>query len=322
MTLTLQAVQDTLGVWIPKVQGQYINEDWNPENEGFGAQCWDLAANWSKTLGLPVINTGYPGNWVGWAGNMVSAYPQTPAIEAAYELIQPDQPGMAGDIAVWGDSYKEYYPATHVAVLIRDANLQLLCASQNSTSSRADNPYPKWSSGPATIQYLPRRGLIGFLRPRTSSSINYQGSITTSQEDDVTTPEQIDKIVTASAEATQAAINHLYDRITSEVVGKLDELNGAHHVATREHVNGKVPDIAAASAAATLTKQVPYKDPVTGQDTGQTTSLATLAGFADFQAVATRALVAQGPAGVAAQINAAGLAEAVRDELVKLIGGK
>jgi len=190
MTLTLQAVQDTLGVWIPKVQGQYINEDWNPENEGFGAQCWDLAANWSKTLGLPVINTGYPGKWVGWAGNMVSAYPQTPAIEAAYELIQPDQPGMAGDIAVWGDSYKEYYPATHVAVLIRDANLQLLCASQNSTSSRADNPYPKWSSGPATIQYLPRRGLIGFLRPRTGGSINYQSSITPVQEEDEFMPNE------------------------------------------------------------------------------------------------------------------------------------
>ncbi|MGC0237266.1 hypothetical protein [Arthrobacter sp. SD76] len=238
MTLTLQAVQDKLGVWVTQVQGKYINEDWNPTNEGFGAQCWDLAANWSKYLGLPVINTGYPGKWVGWAGNMVDAYPQTPAIGAAYELIPPDQPGFPGDIAVWGDSYKEYYPATHVAVLIRDANLQLLCASQNSTSSRMDNPYPKWSSGPATIQYLPRRGLLGFLRPRAGGSINYQSTTPASEEDDVTTPEQIDRIVTAGAEATQAAIDHLYKRISEDIVGRLDELNGAHHVATREHVNG------------------------------------------------------------------------------------
>lgn len=181
MTLTLQAVQDKLGAWIPKVQGQYINEDWNPQNEGFGAQCWDLAANWSKTLGLPVINTGYPGRWPGWAGNMVGAYPQTSAIQAAYELISPDAAGQPGDIAVWGDSYW-YYPATHVAVLIRDAGAQLLCVSQNSSSSRADNPYPLWSSGPATIQYLPRNGLIGFLRPRTSGSINYQSTPTTPME--------------------------------------------------------------------------------------------------------------------------------------------
>lgn len=186
MTLTLQTVQDNLGVWVPQVQGKYINEDWNPANEGFGAQCWDLAANWSKFLGLPVINTGYPGKWVGWAGNMVSAYPQTPEIQAAYELIAPDAPGLPGDIAVWGDSYKEYYPATHVAVLIKDAGALLLTSSQNSSSSRADNPYPKWTSGPATIQYLPRRGLIGFLRPRTG--LSYLGStITPLQEDDMFT---------------------------------------------------------------------------------------------------------------------------------------
>lgn len=245
--ITLQALQDRLGVWIPQVQGKYINEDWNPTNEGFGAQCWDLAANWSKFLGLPVINTGYPGRWVGWAGNMVDAYPQTPAIRAAYELVPPTAPGMPGDIVVWGDSYREYYPATHVAVLINDPGGSLLLgASQNSTSSRTDNPYPKWSSGPATIQHLPRRGLIGFLRPRATGGINYQGSITqASEEDDVTTPEQIDRIVTAGAEATQAAINHLYERIRTEVVGKLDELNGAHHVATREHVNGKTGEILA-----------------------------------------------------------------------------
>ena len=42
---------------------------------------------------------------------MVAAYPQTPEIAAAYELIGPDQPGLPGDIAVWGDSFW-YYPAS------------------------------------------------------------------------------------------------------------------------------------------------------------------------------------------------------------------
>lgn len=219
MTLTLQAVQDKLGVWVPQVQGKYINEDWNPTNEGFGAQCWDLAANWSKFLGLPVINTGYPGRWVGWAGNMVDAYPQTPAIGAAYELIPPTAPGLPGDIVVWGDSYREYYPATHVAVLIKDpGGSLLLCASQNSSSSRVDNPYPKWSSGPATIQHLPRRGLIGFLRPRTTGGINYQGTITSaSEEDDVTTPEQIETIVTAANKGSQAVGDQVFKRLKEEL---------------------------------------------------------------------------------------------------------
>jgi len=69
-----------------------------------------------------------------------------------------------------------------------------------------------------------------------------------------------------------------------------------------------------------VTEPVPYKDPITGQDTGQTTTLATIAGFADFQAVQTR-LTQQGPAEIAVQINAAGLAQAVRDELIKLLEG-
>lgn len=189
---TLQAVQDHLGVWIPQVQGRYVNEDWNPSNQGFGAQCWDLAANWSKFLGLPVINTGYTGRWVGWAGNMVDAYPQTPEIAAAYELIRPDQPGLPGDIVVWGDSFW-YYPATHVAVLVADKGLQKLCMSQNSTPSQGDNPYPAWSSGPATLQYLPAQGLIGYLRPRTST-INLASAVITQLEEAGMALDQADKV--------------------------------------------------------------------------------------------------------------------------------
>jgi hypothetical protein len=184
--ITLQAVQDHLGVWISQVQGKYINEDWEPVTQGYGAQCWDLAAHWSQSLGLPVINTGGKGRWPGWAGNMVDAFPQSPQIDAAYELIGPDQPGLTGDIPVWGDSYY-WYPKTHVAVLVRDTrNGWLTCFSQNSVPSRGDNPYPNWTTGPTTLQTLPRQGLIGFIRPRTGGSIAPAGDITTqTQEDDV-----------------------------------------------------------------------------------------------------------------------------------------
>jgi hypothetical protein len=183
---------ETLNSWIVDVQGKYINEDWNPTNQGFGNQCWDLAANWSKRLGLPVINTGGNGRWPGWAGNMVDAFPQTQAIAAAYTLHGPDEQGQPGDIVVWGDSYW-YYPATHVAVLVADKGNQLQCMSQNSTPSRTDNPYPGLSSGPTTIQSLPRQGLIGLIRP--SMGIQFQSTTTAPAEEDIMA--SIDELVAA-----------------------------------------------------------------------------------------------------------------------------
>jgi len=155
--------------WMPQVQGRYINEDWNPENQGFGAQCWDIPANWSRYLGLPKISTGGKGRWPGWAGNMADAFPQSAEIAAAYELLPPSATVMGGDILVWDDSYPVWFPKTHTAVGVRDLGAQLLCISQNSTPSRADNPYPQWTTGPTTIQHLPRRGLLGIIRPRTGT---------------------------------------------------------------------------------------------------------------------------------------------------------
>jgi len=170
--------------WMPQVQGRYINEDWNPENQGFGAQCWDIPANWSRYLGLPKISTGGKGRWPGWAGNMADAFPQSPEIAAAYELLPPSATAQGGDILVWDDSYSVWFPKTHTAVAVRDLGAQLLCISQNSTPSQPGNPYPQWTTGPTTIQHLPRRGLLGIIRPRTG--ITVQGSITptTSEEDD------------------------------------------------------------------------------------------------------------------------------------------
>lgn len=183
------SITTSLGTWIPEVDGQYINMDWNPTNKGFGAQCWDLAAHWSAFLGLPIINTGGKGRWPGWAGNMVDGFPQSDAIAAAYTLHGPNEKGQPGDITVWGDSYW-YYPATHVAVLYADRGGMLTCISQNSTASRGDNPYPEWSSGPATLQDLPRQGLIGFIRPNLGeASIGPAGEITIPKEDTLSAAE-------------------------------------------------------------------------------------------------------------------------------------
>lgn len=189
----------TLNAWVQSVQGKYINMD-----GAHGAQCWDLSAHWAQWIGKPIINTGGRGRWPGWAGNMVDAFPQTPGIAADYDLIPPDQKGEPGDHVVWGDSYW-YYPATHVAVLIADKGGMLTCMSQNSTPSRADNPYPGASSGPTTIQSLPRQGLIGFIRPRTGIQLlgDTTAETTTPKEwDEMATEEQLRKIFRSEVDAS------------------------------------------------------------------------------------------------------------------------
>ena len=204
-----------LSAWIAEVQGQYINVD-----GAAGAQCWDLAAHWSQALGLPRISTWGNGRWPGWAGNMVDAFPQSPAIAAAYELHGPDEPAQPGDIAVWGDSYW-YYPKTHVAVVIRDGGL-LTCMSQNSTPSRAGNPYPEWTTGPTTLQALPKQGLIGYIRPR--GGLAAQGSIT---EGD---------IFMALTDAEQKRLLAAADRINGRVKDQdvLNAADGAYMNNTRD----------------------------------------------------------------------------------------
>lgn len=232
------AIEQSLGLWIPKVQGQYINEDWNPENRGFGAQCWDLIANWSGYLGLPVINTGGAGRWPGWAGNMVDAFPQSTAIAAAYELHGPGEYVKAGDILVWDDSYPVWFPKTHVAVAVRDLGAQLLCVSQNSTASQPGNPYPEWTTGPATIQHLPRRGLLGIIRPRTG--LTAQG--TTTQED-IVTEEQMNTLI-AEIRASRTVNQQIEDVSRAQVKELIAGLNGNLVINT-----GQAEDIVAATAA-------------------------------------------------------------------------
>lgn len=258
------SITDSLGTWVPQVQGQYINVD-----GAYGAQCWDLAAHWSTFLGLPVINTGGAGRWPGWAGNMVDAFPQTPEIAAAYTLHGPNETGQPGDIVVWGDSFW-YYPATHVAVLVADKGNQLTCMSQNSTPPRPDNPYPNASSGPTTIQSLPRQGLIGFIRPNVGG-LAYSGTTTptTSEEDDLmATPEQ-----------RQELIKDLLDHHVDQAGGGVTSLRALLSEA-RPHVNDIIR-VVEGIPEATLNAKIPRGGGQPGE-----TSLASVASWHDAHIVA------------------------------------
>ncbi|ALV43108.1 hypothetical protein AU252_19710 [Pseudarthrobacter sulfonivorans] len=276
------AITESLGTWIPQVQGQYINEDWNPQNKGFGAQCWDLAANWSKFLGLPVINTGdtatKKGRWPGWAGNMVDCFPQTAAIAAAYTLHGPNETGQPGDICVWGDSNKVWYPATHVAVLVLDKGSWLQVMSLNSTPSRADNPYPEWTSGPTTIQSLPRQGLIGFIRPRLGG-LAPQGTTTPLEEDMPLSKEDVDNIAARVAEVIQPM-----------------------HDVTRDHIVKEVPK---ATVAATWKHPIDNRHEVTGELQAGATTPETVLSYVNYQHTATRETLLAAVRGIVDAVKAA-----------------
>lgn len=255
--------------WIATVQGQYINMD-----GAYGAQCWDLHAHFADTFGLPRIDTGYPGRWSGWAGNMYDAYPQNDAIAAAYERIPGDQPAQAGDTVIWDDSFW-YYPKTHVATVVQDG-AQLLCMSQNSTPSQAGNPYPQWSTGPATIQHLPKGGLLGYLRPRTSISV--QGATATSiQEDDMSAEElkiiradinSVHETVIAGQGVARADIATVHNTIIRDVGGQLGALRelvkqlaaGQGVVIDYDRVEAAAKDGAASALAAGIEVTVSVKD--------------------------------------------------------------
>ena len=85
-----------------------------------------------------------------------------------------------------------------------------------------------------------------------------------------------------------------------DVAAIIDAVQKMHDV-TRDYIPG-----------ATLTRQVPYKDPVTGQATGQTTSLATMAGYFDFQHTATRETVLAAVRGIVDAVKAAPGADAAQ----------
>lgn len=161
-----------------QLSGTYIDVD-----GAAGNQCWDSAAKIMDILGLPRVNTWGEGRWPGWAGNMWDAFPESPEVDAAYKKIPANATAQAGDIALWGDGYW-YYPKTHVATVISDASESLICLSQNSSAPQPWLPgYSIYSTGPTIIQTLPKAGLLGYLRPRTTSLSNQGSTINPIQEE-------------------------------------------------------------------------------------------------------------------------------------------
>ena len=231
MTITAQRMADIAA----QLNGTYINVD-----GAFGNQCWDSAARVAQLLGLPVVNTGGAGRWPGWAGNMWDAYPQTAEIGAAYVRVSPEHAAQPGDTAIWGDSYA-YYPATHVATVIKDAGGLLLCLSQNSSAPRPDLPgYSSYTSGPTIIQHLPKNGLLGYLRPR--NTITPQGTITQEEDDFMALFNNVAEFRQAVADVTQpmhdTTRQFVKDRITENGLAVLNGSQAQEDV-TRDYLRNQ-----------------------------------------------------------------------------------
>lgn len=84
---------------------------------------------------------------------------------------------------------------------------------------------------------------------------------------------------------TQGTITPQEDTLSAAEVAAIIDATQKMHDVTRQHLKDTIPGLA---AAATVAQPIPYKDPVTGADTGRDTSLATVGGFSDFQHNATR----------------------------------
>ena len=221
-----------------QLQNTYVNFDGS-----YGNQCWDSAVYINSLFGLPVINTGNTseksGRWPGWAGNMVDCFPQTAAIAEAYELVAPDQPVLPGDTLVWDDSNREWYPATHVATAIADTGRGwVLTLSQNSSAARPDLPrYSAHSSGPIIQQTLPKKGLLGIIRPRTGG-ISYAGANITEIEDDMITPEQMQELKDFTFKTVGTMLEQFHNATRSNIIGELSKKIEDSEYETKVFVHG------------------------------------------------------------------------------------
>jgi hypothetical protein len=112
---------------------------------------------------------------------------------------------------------------------VTDKSGWLLCISQNSTASQWDNPYPGESTGPATLQHLPRQGLLGFIRPRTAT-IQVQGEITPAAATPVF-PE--DKMLVLATNGTSPQV-WVGDGVFRRPVWTLDTMNAAQWLAANK----------------------------------------------------------------------------------------
>jgi hypothetical protein len=140
----------TLEQWRQQVNGRLIDRD-----RAYGAQCWDLAADYAERVaGCPIGDF-----WTLWdEGNpdhtLVSSmwlhWPVKPGIVHHFQRLSRFDAIQAGDVLIWARS--PLYRDSHIAVaLAPESGGRVWCVTQN--------------PGATHNEALPVAGLLGILRP-------------------------------------------------------------------------------------------------------------------------------------------------------------
>ncbi len=153
--MSMATLNDQLASWRQRVAWQLIDRD-----RAYGAQCWDLSADWAEAVcGIAPVDfwtSPAPGPDQYAASSMWLYYPTHPTMEAKLARIGRHDTIRAGDILVWARS--NAYPGSHTAVALETtdpATGSVYCMTQN--------------PGPARAERLTLAGYLGALRPRTTT---------------------------------------------------------------------------------------------------------------------------------------------------------
>jgi hypothetical protein len=143
----------SLGQFVTKYQGQSVPDP----NGGYVGQCLSLIKRYQVEV-LGGANFSTPN---GIASDMWNAFSTISALPPVYFQVDPAQPAMRGDIAVWGNSAT----GGHVAIVLADTPASSSTLSVFDQNPETAGQRTRTKTGPGT--------LLGYLRPK----ISYTGHI-------------------------------------------------------------------------------------------------------------------------------------------------
>lgn len=133
----------------------------------YGAQCWDLFADYAirvaGAVGYEPWTSGNAGQDTSLVSSIWLKFPARPGIEKRFRQVSRHETPREGDVAIWARSAS--FPWSHIGMCtgrVRPGQIEVI--SQNLQGSATS------ASGPASVDWLTTGGLLGYLRPGTSSN--------------------------------------------------------------------------------------------------------------------------------------------------------
>lgn len=145
--------------WRQSVVGRHIDID-----GAYGAQCWDLWADYAIRVHDAEFYSTFTRMGVGADSGLASSlwlyFPARPGIDTQFTRLGPNTAIRAGDVVVWGRGGS--FPDSHVAIATGNtASNSAEFITQNDGSAGA-------ASGATRVGWLTTNGMLGVLRPKKS----------------------------------------------------------------------------------------------------------------------------------------------------------